>query len=297
MPRTASCSSPSRLPSCGVAAMHLARACSTGGSAIPGLLLLLAGLFTYLVGQLGADVFLTRVSLVVVASGALWFACGTACMRVAAAPLLFLLLAVPLPALVANAVTLPMQLTASQIAEHTLTVAGVAVFRDGNVLELPSGSLEVAQACSGLRSAVSLGAIAVLLAWTQPTWPRRAAIVLASLPIAIVMNGLRITAQCLRVRSVGARGRNRRLAHLHRLGNLCRVARPVDAAAAGDGSIAAEARGASAGGNGMKPTRLAVAIVLVASTAVLARAARRTDAVRVADLSAFPVPRRWVGGP
>lgn len=175
----------------------LARACVTPPSGAAGLIVLLAGLGLYLVGQLGADVFLTRVSLVAVASGALWFACGGALIRAAAAPIVFLLIAIPLPELVANAVTLPLQLTASQIAEQTLTHAGVAVFRDGNVLQLPSGSLEVAEACSGLRSAVSLAAIAVLLAWTERSWPRRAAVVLASVPIAIVMNGLRITATAL----------------------------------------------------------------------------------------------------
>jgi exosortase len=118
--------------------------------------------------------------------------------------LIFLLMAVPLPTLVVNAVTLPLQLTASRIAEQMLATVGVAVFRDGNVLELPSASLEVAEACSGLRSAVSLGAMSVLLAWTQPSWPRRAALVLAALPVAIVMNGLRITATALACEAWGA---------------------------------------------------------------------------------------------
>lgn len=174
----------------------LTRAADAGFS--PGsAFLLAAGLLLYAVGQLGADVFLVRASLVTTLAGTVWFACGTASMRAAAAPFVFLLLAIPLPALVVNAVTLPMQLTASQIAEHTLSTAGVAVFRDGNVLQLPSGSLEVAEACSGLRSAISLGAIAVLLAWTEPTWLRRTALVAVSVPIAIVMNGMRITASAL----------------------------------------------------------------------------------------------------
>lgn len=165
--------------------------------AMSGLPLLTAGLLLYLVGQLGADVFLTRISLIAILAGTVWFAGGASAARAGAAPLVFLLIAIPLPALILNAVTLPLQLTASHIAEHTISAAGVAVFRDGNVLEIPSGSLEVAEACSGLRSAVSLAAIAVLLAWTQPTWPKRAAIVMASVPIAIVMNGLRITATAL----------------------------------------------------------------------------------------------------
>jgi len=161
---------------------------------VGGALVLVAGLLLYLAGQLGADVFITRFSLVVVLAGALWFVAGTAVVRAMRAPLVFLLMAVPLPALVINTVTLPLQFTASQIAETTLTTAGVAVFRDGNVLELPSATLEVAEACSGLRSLVSLTAIAVLLAWATPARTRaaRAAIVAAAVPVAIVMNGLRI---------------------------------------------------------------------------------------------------------
>jgi exosortase len=175
----------------------LMRAAAMRSSSAAGLALFVAGLSLYVLGQLGADVFITRVSLVVVLAGGWWFVAGARAARGVVAPLIFLLMAVPLPTLVVNAVTLPLQLTASRIAEQTLGAAGVAVFRDGNVLELPSGSLEVAEACSGLRSAVSLAAISVLLAWTQPSWPRRAALILSALPIAIVMNGLRITATAL----------------------------------------------------------------------------------------------------
>jgi len=175
--------------------------CSSGGAGLP---LLVGGLLLYVLGQLGADVFITRVSLVVVIAGAWWFVAGARSVRRVAAPLIFLLMAVPLPTLVLNAVTLPLQLTASRIAEQILATVGVAVFRDGNVLELPSASLEVAEACSGLRSAVSLGAMSVLLAWTQPSRPGRAALILAALPIAIVMNGLRITATALACEAWGA---------------------------------------------------------------------------------------------
>ncbi len=183
----------------------LAHACADAeaGTGI-GLAALLFGVVVYVVGQLGADVFLTRLSFVLVVAGLLWFAAGAAAIRVAAAPLLFLLIAIPLPELVVNAVTLPMQMTASRIAEQAIGTCGIAVLRDGNVLVLPSGSLEVAEACSGLRSAVSLAAIAMLLAWTEPSWPRRMALVLASIPTAIVMNGLRITATALASETWGA---------------------------------------------------------------------------------------------
>jgi exosortase len=172
-------------------------------SAAPGLIALLFGLTVYLVGQLGADIFLTRVSFVLVVTGAVWFIAGTRALRTITAPLVFLLIAVPLPALIVNAITLPLQLVASRIGEGTLTAAGVAVFRDGNLLELPSATLEVAEACSGLRSIVSLAAIGALLAWTERGWLRRLLLVAASLPVAIVMNGLRIAATGLACEAFG----------------------------------------------------------------------------------------------
>lgn len=182
-----------------------ADAADPSAAPLPGLALLLAGLMLYLAGQLGADVFLTRVSLVVVVAGAAWFLAGPRALRVFAAPIFFLLIAVPLPALVANAITLPLQFIASGVAEATLGTFGVPVFRNGNVLELPSTALEVAEACSGLRSIVSLGAIGVLLAWTDPSLPRRLAIVAATLPVAIAMNGLRIAATGLACEAWGPR--------------------------------------------------------------------------------------------
>jgi exosortase len=159
-----------------------------------GLAALLAGLCLYLVAQIAADVFLTRISFVVVLTGAIWFLSGGRALRTIAPPLVFLLIAVPLPALVVNAITLPLQIVASRIGETTLVASGISVFRDGNLLELPSTTLEIADACSGLRSIVSLTALAGLLAWTEPSWPRRLALVAAGVPIAIVMNGLRIAA-------------------------------------------------------------------------------------------------------
>jgi len=162
---------------------------------LAGAVVLVAGVLCYLAGSLGADLFLTRSSLILVLAGVTWFLAGGPAVRVMAAPLLFLLLAIPLPALLVNAVTLPLQLVASRIAESTLALGGIPVYRDGNVLQLPSTLLQVADACSGLRSLISLAALAILLAWATPTsLVRRGAIIAASVPIAIAMNGLRIAA-------------------------------------------------------------------------------------------------------
>jgi exosortase len=172
----------------------LGRAIDPAGAGWPGAAVMLLGLVMYLAGDLGADLFLTRLSLLVVLTGGIWFLAGGRALRTVAAPLVFLAVAIPLPSVIATALTLPLQLTASRVAEASLTTMGVPVFRDGNVLELPSTALEVAEACSGLRSIISLAAIGILLAWTEPSLPRRIAIVAFSLPVAIVMNGFRIAA-------------------------------------------------------------------------------------------------------
>src|SRR5919204_5110036 len=141
-----------------------------------------------------------------IAAGLVAFAFTWMYAGVVRAPLVFLLIAIPLPELVVNMITLPLQLVASRIAETTLMAASVPVFRDGNVLMLPSTTLEVAQACSGLRSLISLAAVAALLGWiTEPTWPRRAALIASAVPIAIAMNGLRVAATGLACEAWGRR--------------------------------------------------------------------------------------------
>lgn len=162
---------------------------------VPGALLLALGLLAFLVGRFGADVFVTRVSSVIVLAGLTWCVAGTTAARLCAAPFLFLLLAVPLPTLIVNAVTLPLQLVASRMAEWMLAAAHIPVFRDGNVLELQSTSLEVAEACSGLRSLISLTAIGCLVAWaTERTVLRRLLVIASALPIALALNAVRIAA-------------------------------------------------------------------------------------------------------
>lgn len=159
------------------------------------LLVVSLGLALYLAGLFAADQYTTRASFVVVAAGLLWFLGGAGVLRIMAAPLFFLLLAIPIPQLVVNTITLPLQLFASRLAEMVLTLAGVPVFREGNVLELPSVTLEIVEACSGLRSAVSLVSVGALLAWSTGGSPvRRLGLIAAAIPIAVVMNGMRVAA-------------------------------------------------------------------------------------------------------
>jgi exosortase len=100
---------------------------------------------------------------------------------------------VPLPAIVFNQIAFPLQLLASQVGEATISAAGIPVLREGNVLHLANTNLEVAEACSGIRSLISLLTLAVVLGYfTEPRSGGRVAIALAAIPIAIVANAARV---------------------------------------------------------------------------------------------------------
>jgi len=164
-----------------------------GRGALAGVAWLCGGLLVYAVGQLAADVFTTRASLVLVLGGCLAFLFGWRSARLAAAPLGFLLLSLPLPELVVATLTSSLQGLASRLAEVILVTGGIPVYRDGNVLELPSATLQVIEACSGMRSVVSLGSVGLLLAWAADTgWLRRVALVLGTVPIAVLVNAVRL---------------------------------------------------------------------------------------------------------
>ena len=161
--------------------------------AFVGLIIVCVALVLLMAGTLGAELFLTRLSLLVFLAGSIAWVWGTRHLRVLAFPLGFLLLMVPLPALVFNQIAFPLQLLASRAGAAALTVVGVPVLREGNVIMLPSQTLEVAQACSGIRSLVSLLTMALILARLRglgrgATW----GLALSTIPIAIAANALRV---------------------------------------------------------------------------------------------------------
>jgi exosortase len=159
----------------------------------PGLALVVVSAAAFVAGQFGAELFLTRISFIGMTAGAIGWIFGKGRLRALAAPLLFLLFMVPLPALVFNQITLPLQFVASAAGETLIRAAGIPVLREGNVLQLPSGSLEVVEACSGIRSLVSLTMAGVALGYMRDA--NRWTVLfggVAAAPIAIVTNALRI---------------------------------------------------------------------------------------------------------
>lgn len=147
-----------------------------------------------LVATLGAELFLARTAFVISVIGMILLLAGRQVTRLLAFPLLLLFFMVPLPALIFNQITLPLQLLASAIAETTLGWLGIPVFREGNILELASQRLSVVEACSGIRSLLSLSFLALVYAYLfdRKVWMRIALLVVAA-PIAIIANAGRVT--------------------------------------------------------------------------------------------------------
>ena len=160
---------------------------------VAGLFLILASLIVFVAGTFGAELFLTRVSLIGVLAGAILFVWGRDQFRALLFPVAFLLRMVPLPAIIFNQVAFPLQLVASQAGESVIAAAGIPVLREGNVLHLPARTLEVAEACSGIRSLVSLLMLGIVLGYfTEKRTSARVLIALAAVPIAIIANASRV---------------------------------------------------------------------------------------------------------
>jgi exosortase len=155
-------------------------------------------------GVLGAELFLTRISMLGVLAGTVLFLYGWQHLRILAFPLAFLVLMIPIPAIIFNQIAFPLQLLASRFGEVVLMLAGVPVLREGNVITLSTTSLEVAEACSGIRSLISLLTLAIVYGYVvdRRIWAR-VALALASIPVAIIANGVRVAGTGIAAHFVG----------------------------------------------------------------------------------------------
>jgi exosortase len=158
-----------------------------------GAVLLALALLVLIVGVMGAELFLSRFSLLLVVAGLVVAFLGWRYQREILFPWAFLLLMIPIPTIVFTQITFPLQLLASRLASLVLPWLGVPVLREGNVIHLPAMALEVAEACSGIRSLLSLITLAIIYGYLleKRTWPR-IVLALAAVPIAVIANSLRI---------------------------------------------------------------------------------------------------------
>ena len=187
-------------------------------SVLLGGLAVLFALFALWTGVAGAELYTQRMSLVLLIAGIVVYFAGLRFLRLLLVPLLLLILAIPIPAIIFNRIAFPLQLFASRCAVWSMTVLGIPVLRQGNVIELkPLNSfdtrkLEVVEACSGIRSLMTLMTLAVVFAYfTLPKPPdgngprgkfgwlrsygfwRSTIIVCSAIPIAILTNASRVS--------------------------------------------------------------------------------------------------------
>lgn len=165
-----------------------------------GLPIIVAALMALIVGVLGAELFLSRTSLILLLAGLIVYFAGWQFFRALLFPWLFLFLMIPIPTIVFNQVAFPLQVFASRLATDILRLLSVPVLREGNIIVLSSMPLEVAEACSGIRSLMSLAAMAIIYGYLVDgkLW-RRASLALMALPIAVAANAFRIVGTGLTV--------------------------------------------------------------------------------------------------
>lgn len=158
-----------------------------------GLAIILWGLLQLLVAWLGTEYFSMRTSLIVLLAGMTLFWFGREVLRGMALPLGYLVFMVPIPYIVYDTVAFPLKLFVTKVSVAFLKIVGVVVMREGNIIMFPTTTLEVADACSGIRSLVSLLALAVAYSFLVDTSTvRRWIIIFSSLPIAVATNALRV---------------------------------------------------------------------------------------------------------
>jgi exosortase len=172
---------------------------------LSGMLVVMASLGVLFLGSLGAELFLSRVSLIGVICGLVVYFTGWRMLWAIAFPIAFLLFAIPLPVILYNEIVFPLQFIASAFATRTLEILNIfPILREGNVLVMPGMRLEVVEACSGIRSLMSLMALAAGYGYlAERSILVRWFLFFAMVPLAIISNGTRVMITALMVHYIG----------------------------------------------------------------------------------------------
>jgi exosortase len=158
-----------------------------------GLVCVFAALLLYVVGRFGEIATLSSLSIIVAIGGAVLYLRGRAFLREVSFPLFLMLFMIPVPAQIYSAVTIPLQLFVSKVSAAIAGFMGIPVFLQGNVIFLPDRTLEVVQACSGLRSIMALLTLAAVFGYfTLQSNVLRAVLLIGAVPTALLVNTIRV---------------------------------------------------------------------------------------------------------
>ncbi len=171
-----------------------------------GLAVILFGLLMLLAGFAATEFFTMRSSLIVVLAGMVMFLFGKKVMKLLLLPVGYLFLMVPIPYVLYDTVAFPLKLFIAKYSVLILKAVGIAVWREGNIISFPNLDLEVADACSGVRSLLSLLALGVAFAvFSQKSAAKRVVLVLSAIPVAILANGARVVSTGILAQYMGER--------------------------------------------------------------------------------------------